>query len=70
MLIGEVDGVTRPLRMENLRVSEKAKITDRGKDLKLADLKRLPADTHYYLFLKSYEDELGFEVVGIETIGK
>ena len=40
MLIGKVDGVTKPLRLENLRpVSDKAKITDGGKDLKLADLK-------------------------------
>jgi RNA polymerase sigma factor (sigma-70 family) len=68
MLIGEMDGVTKPLRFDNLRVADKAQITDRGKALKLADLKLLPRDTHYYLFLKSYEDELGFEVVGIETI--
>jgi RNA polymerase sigma factor (sigma-70 family) len=68
MLIGEIDNVTKPARIENLRVAEKAKITDRGKDLKLVDLKLLPRDTHYYLFLKAYEEEFGFEVVGIETI--
>jgi hypothetical protein len=70
MLIGEVDGVTKPLRLENLRVADKARISSGGKDLKLADLKPLPRDTHYYLFLKAYEEELGFEVVGIETIRK
>jgi hypothetical protein len=70
MLLGPVDEVTKPLRFENLRVSEKAKITDRGKELKLTDLKSLPRDTHFYLFLKAYEEEFGFEVVGIETIRK
>jgi RNA polymerase sigma factor (sigma-70 family) len=68
MLIGEFDNVTKPLRLEHLRVSEKATIMDRGNRLKLKDLKLLPRDTHFYLFLKSYEEELGFEVVGIETI--
>src|SRR5213078_2072607 len=48
MLIGEFDGVTKPLKFENLRVSEKAKITDRGKELRLTDLKLLPRDTHFY----------------------
>jgi RNA polymerase sigma factor (sigma-70 family) len=67
MLIGEIDNVTTPLRFENLRVSEKARITDGGKELRLADLKRLPRDTHFYLHLRAYS-ELGFEVVGIETI--
>jgi hypothetical protein len=70
MLIGEINAVTKPLRMESLRVFEKAKITDGGKGLNLAGLKRLPPDTHYHLLLNSYEDELGFEVVAIETIGK
>jgi hypothetical protein len=70
MLIGEFDAVTKPLRLENLRVAEKATIRDGGKDVKLADLKSLPRDTHYYLSLKAYEEELGFEVVGIETIRK
>src|SRR5262249_52915925 len=70
MLIGEFDNVTKPLRLENLRVSLKARITDRGKELKLADLTSLPRDTHFYLFLQAYEAELGFEVVGIETIRK
>jgi RNA polymerase sigma factor (sigma-70 family) len=69
MLIGEFDGVTKPLRFENLGVSEKAKITDGGKELKLADVKLLPRDTHFYLILKAYS-EFGFEVVGIETIRK
>jgi RNA polymerase sigma factor (sigma-70 family) len=68
MLIGEIDGVTKPVRLENLRVADKARITDRGKNLKLAELKSLPRDTHYYLFLNTYEEEFGFEVVGIETI--
>jgi len=67
MLIGDFDNVTKPLRLENLQVSGKAKITDRGKEVKLRDLKLLPRDTHFYLFLKAYS-ELGFEVVGIETI--
>jgi hypothetical protein len=67
MLIGEIDNVTKPLRFENLRVSEKAKITDRAKELKLTELTSLPRDTHFYLFLRAYS-ELGFEVVGIETI--
>jgi hypothetical protein len=70
MLIGEFDNVTKPLRLENLRVSEKATIMDRDKELKLTDLKLLPRDTHFYLSLKAYEEELGFEVVGIETIRK
>jgi hypothetical protein len=30
----------------------------------------LPRDTHFYLFLRAYEEEFGFEVVGIETIRK
>jgi hypothetical protein len=68
MLIGEFDNVTKPLRLENLRVAEKARITDRGKEVKMTDLKLLPRDTHFYLFLNAYEAELGFEVVRIETI--
>jgi RNA polymerase sigma factor (sigma-70 family) len=68
MLIGEFDNVTKPVRFENLRVGDKARITDRGKNLKLADLKSLPRDTHYHLFLNAYEEAFGFEVVGIETI--
>jgi RNA polymerase sigma factor (sigma-70 family) len=68
MLIGALDNVTKPARLENLRVAEKAKITDRGKEIKLTDLKLLPRDTHFYLFLRTYEEEFGFEVVGIETI--
>jgi hypothetical protein len=69
VLIGEVDNVTKPLRFENLQVAVKARITDRGKELKLADLQLLPRDTPFYLFLKAYEFG-GFEVVGIETIRK
>jgi RNA polymerase sigma factor (sigma-70 family) len=65
MTLGQVAGVLKPLRFENLQVSGKAKITDRGKDVKLVDLK---LDTGFYLFLEAHE--LGFEVVGIETIGK
>ena len=42
---------------------------DRGKEVKLTDLELLPRDTNFYLFLKAYEFG-GFEVVGIETIGK
>jgi hypothetical protein len=68
MLIGEFDAVTKPLRLENLHVAEKATIRDGGKDIKLAELKSLPRDTHYHLSLKAYDAELGFEVVGIETI--
>jgi RNA polymerase sigma factor (sigma-70 family) len=68
MLIGEMDGVTKPVRFENLRVGDKARITDRGRILKLADLKSLPRGTHYHLFLNTYEEAFGFEVVGIETI--
>ena len=56
--------------MENLRVSEKAKIMDHGKEIQLTDMKLLPRDTHFYLFLRAYEEESGFEVVGIETIRK
>ena len=69
MLIGEVDRVTKPLRMENLRVADKARITDGGKELKLADLKPLPRDTHYYC-VEVVRGRAGFEVVGIETIRK
>jgi RNA polymerase sigma factor (sigma-70 family) len=68
MLIGEFDNVTKPLRLENLRVAEKARITARGKEVKLTDLRLLPRDTHFYLFLKTYEEGFGFEVVGIETV--
>jgi RNA polymerase sigma factor (sigma-70 family) len=70
MLIGKIDNVTKPLRFENLRVSGNAQITDGGKEVKLTDLQHLPRDTHFYLFLKLYEEEFGFEVVGIETIRK
>jgi hypothetical protein len=69
VLIGEVDNVTKPLRFENLRVAEKAKITVRGKEVKLTDLQLLPRDTPFYLFLKAYEFG-GFEVVGMETVRK
>ena len=69
LLIGKIDNVTKPVRLENLPVSQKAKIMDRGKEVKLTDLKLLPRDTNFYLFLKAYEFG-GFEVVGIETIGK
>jgi hypothetical protein len=65
MTIGQVADVLKPLRFENLQVSGKAKITDRGKEVKLADLK---LDTGFYLFLEAHE--FGFEVVGIETIRK
>src|SRR6185437_8875937 len=69
LMIGEIDNVTKPVRLENLPVSQKAKIMDRGKEVKLTDLKLLPRDNNFYLFLKAYEFG-GFEVVGIETIGK
>jgi len=69
VLIGDFDNVTKPLRFENLQVAVKARITDRGKEVKLADLQLLPRDTPFYLFLKAYEFG-GFEVVGIETIRK
>jgi hypothetical protein len=68
MTIGQIDNAFKPLRLENLQVSEKAKITDRGKEVKLTDLQLLPRDTGFYLFLEAHE--LGFEVVGIETIRK
>ena len=54
-LIGKVDNVTKPVRLENLPVSQKARITDRGKEVKLTDLKHLPRDTPFYVFLKAYE---------------
>jgi RNA polymerase sigma factor (sigma-70 family) len=68
MLLGEIDNVTKPLRLENLRVSEKAMLREGGKEIqfKLTDLK---LDAGYFLHLKTYEDGLGFEVVGIEKIG-
>ncbi len=69
MLTGLTDNVTKPVRLENLQVAQKAKITERGKELKLADLTSLPRDTHFYLLLRVYEgEEFGFEVIGIETI--
>jgi RNA polymerase sigma factor (sigma-70 family) len=68
MTIGQIDSAFKPLRLENLQVSEKAKITDRGEEVKLTDLKLLPRDTGFYLFLEAHE--LGFEVVGIEIIRK
>jgi hypothetical protein len=69
LLIGLTDNVTKPGRLENLQVARKAKITDRGKELTLADLTSLPRDTHFYLLLRVYEgEEFGFEVVGIDTI--
>src|SRR5262245_31588125 len=68
MVIVQIDYDFKPLRLENLQVSEKARITDRGKEVKLTDLKLLPRDTGFYLFLEMHE--LGFEVVGIETIRK
>jgi hypothetical protein len=68
MLLGVGDNVTKPLRFENLRVSENAMLMEGGKEIKfkLTDLK---LDAGYFLYLKTYEDELGFEVVGIEKIG-
>jgi RNA polymerase sigma factor (sigma-70 family) len=68
MLLGEIDNVTKPLRFENLRVSENAMLMEGGKEIKfkLTDLK---LDAGYFLYLKTYEDELGFEVAGIEKIG-
>jgi hypothetical protein len=68
MLIGALDSVTKPVRMEHLRVAEKAAIRDRSKVLTLNDVKSLPRDTHFYLSLRTYEEEFGFEVVRIETI--
>ncbi len=68
MLLGEIDNVTKPLKFENLRVSENAMLREGGKEIqfKLTDLK---LDAGYFLYLKVYEDGLGFEVVGIEKIG-
>jgi hypothetical protein len=63
MTLGEISDGFKPLKFENLGVSGKAKITDRGKPVRLADLK---LDTGFFLFLEAHE--LGFEVVGIETI--
>jgi RNA polymerase sigma factor (sigma-70 family) len=67
MLLGEIDNVTKPLRFENLRVSENAMLMEGGKEIKfkLTDLK---LDAGYFLYLKTYEDGLGFEVAGIEKI--
>ncbi|HEV3385513.1 MAG TPA: sigma-70 family RNA polymerase sigma factor, partial [Gemmata sp.] len=61
MTLGEISDGFKPLKFENLGVSGKAKITDRGKPVRLADLK---LDTGFFLFLEAHE--LGFEVVGIE----
>ena len=68
MLLGEIDNVTKPLKFENLRVSENAMLREGGKEIKFK-LTGLKLDAGYFLYLKTYEDGLGFEVVGIEKIG-
>ena len=49
-------------------VEGEAMLREGGKEIqfKLTDLK---LDAGYFLYLKTYEDGLGFEVVGIEKIG-
>jgi hypothetical protein len=65
MAVGEFDGVHKPLRFENLPVSESAKVKDAGKDSRLADLK---PGTGVYLDMEA--SELALVVIGIEKIGK
>ena len=64
MTIGEIDNVFKALRFENLSVSEKARIKDKGKEIPLTDLR---PGTGVFLDLES--TELTLVVVGIEKIG-
>ena len=65
MSIGQIDNVFKPLRFENLSVSEKARIKEDGKEFPLADLS--PGTG---VFLDLQPTELALVVVGIERIAK
>ena len=59
------DNLFKPLRFEQLSVSENANIKKNGKEVKLTDLKPRTG-----VLLELEASELVFVVVGIETIGK
>jgi RNA polymerase sigma factor (sigma-70 family) len=65
MTIGQIDNAFKPLRFENLAVSEKARIQDDGRELPLTDL--APGTG---VFLELEARALAFVVVGIEIIVK